>query len=142
MNNPISNIIRRLNEVLNKSKLESCFDVSRKTIGPKPISINFETSTVKATIEENKPYCSTPRFLAISVTETRVMSISTPLPKKIDVTLPETFVVGCIGYSKEIYLQKLDDEIIIYLGVESQMYAFFLARNLKSPSSNARFVKT
>jgi len=108
MNNPISNIIRRLNEVLNKSKLESFFDVSRKTIGPKPISMNLETSTVKATIEENKPYCSTPRFLAISVTETRVMSISTPLPKKIDVTLLETFVVCCIGWRFRCYQGRLE----------------------------------
>jgi uncharacterized protein with von Willebrand factor type A (vWA) domain len=96
-NSPKSKIIRRLNAVLSKSLDESFFEVSLKTIGPKPISINFDTSTVKATIEENSPYCSTPRFLAISVTETRVMSISAPLPKKIDVTLPETLAAGCIG---------------------------------------------
>jgi len=49
-------------------------------------------------MEEKSPYCSTPRLRAINVTETRVMSISTPLPKKMDETLLETFVVGCIGW--------------------------------------------
>jgi hypothetical protein len=97
-NSPSIKIVLSVNAVLSISKVASFFEVSLNTIGAKPISINFANKTVNATIEEKRPYCSTPRLRAINVTETRVMSISTPLPKKIDVTLLETLVAGCIGY--------------------------------------------
>ena len=84
INKAISRIILRVNAVLSKLYVVSFFEVSLNTIGAKPISINFDNKTVKATIEENKPYCSTPRLRAIKVTETRVISISTPLPTKIE----------------------------------------------------------
>jgi len=95
-NNPKTRIILIVNAVLSISKVASFFEVSRNTMGAKPISINFDNKTVNATIEEKSPYCSTPRLRAINVTETRVMSISAPLPIKIEETLLETFVVGCI----------------------------------------------
>jgi len=101
-NNPIKRIILIVNAVLSISKVASFFEVSLNTMGAKPISINFDNKTVNATIEEKRPYCSTPRLRAINVTETRVMSISAPLPIKIEETLLETFVVCCIGWLNQI----------------------------------------
>jgi hypothetical protein len=101
-NNPRIRIVLRVNAVLSISNVESVFEVSLNTIGAKPISINFDNKTVNATIEEKSPYCSTPRLRAINVTETRVMSISAPLPTKMEETLLETFVVCCIGWLNQI----------------------------------------
>jgi hypothetical protein len=97
INKPRISIVLMVNAVFSISKVASFFEVSLKTIGAKPMSINFDNKTVNATIEEKSPYCSTPRLRAINVTETRVMSISAPLPIKIEETLLETFVVCCIG---------------------------------------------
>jgi hypothetical protein len=96
INKAISRIILRVNAVLSKLYVASFFEVSLNTIGAKPISINFDNKTVNAIIDENKPYCSTPRLRAIRVTEASVMSISIPLPIKIEETLDDTFVVCCI----------------------------------------------
>jgi hypothetical protein len=87
INKANSRIILRVNAVLSISYVASFFEVSLNTIGAKPISINFDNKTVKATIEEKSPYCSTPRLRAISVTEARVKRSSTPLPTKIEYTL-------------------------------------------------------
>jgi hypothetical protein len=93
INKANSRKILRVNAVLSRSYVASFFEVSLNTIGAKPTSINFDNKTVNATIDENRPYCSTPRLRAIRVTEARVKSSSTPLPKKIEETLPETFMV-------------------------------------------------
>jgi len=102
INSPSIRIVLIVNAVFSISKVASFFEVSLNTIGAKPISINFDNKTVNATIEEKRPYCSTPRLRAINVTETRVMSISAPLPIKIEETLLETFVVCCIGWLNQI----------------------------------------
>jgi len=102
INKPRISIVLMVNAVFSISKVASFFEVSLKTIGAKPISINFDNKNVNATIEEKRPYCSTPRLRAINVTETRVMSISAPLPIKMEETLLETFVVCCICWLNQI----------------------------------------
>jgi len=102
INKPRISTVLMVNAVFSISNVASFFEVSLNTMGAKPISINFDNKTVNATIEEKRPYCSTPRLRAINVTETRVMSISAPLPIKIEETLLETFVVCCIGWLNQI----------------------------------------
>jgi hypothetical protein len=78
--NPKNESILSVRAVLSRELVVLGFDFSLKTIGASPKSINFETMYVRATIDINKPYFSTPRFLATSVIEIRVNISSNDLP--------------------------------------------------------------
>ena len=76
--------ILSVNAVLRRELVAPGFDFSLKIIGASPKSINLDTKYVRVTTDMNKPYLSTPKYLAIRVIETRVIISSSDLPQNND----------------------------------------------------------